>query len=501
MTSDFNELKKRLAEINALGAAASLLSWDQATYMPAKGAAARGRQMAVLREIAHERAIAPELGELLCRLESLESQLPRESFEASLIRVARRDYQRAIKIPSAFMAAFSEHTSSLYDAWSRARPESDFARLVPALERTVALSREYSAYFKSGGHVADPLIDFSDEGMTAATVSSLFASLRQGLVPLVRDIAAKQDINVAALKGRFDRSKQLAFGESVARAIGYDLTRGRQDLTRHPFMTKFSIDDVRITTRCREDDVTDSLFSTIHETGHALYEQGIDAAFEATPLACGTSIGVHESQSRLWENLVGRSRGFWEYFFPKLRNMFPQQLSGVSPEVFYRAINRVVPSLVRTDADEVTYNLHVMIRFDLELALLDGSLAVKDLPEAWNERYRSDLSIVPPNHAEGVLQDVHWYVDFIGGQFQGYAIGNILSAQFFNAAVRSQPSIPQDIASGRFDTLLTWLRTNIHRFGSQFTADEITRRATGESLSITPYLDYLRKKYGEIYGL
>jgi carboxypeptidase Taq len=287
----------------------------------------------------------------------------------------------------------------------------------------------------------------------------------------------------------------------VIERFGYDFERGRQDKTHHPFMTKFSLGDVRITTRVKEDDLSDALFSTLHEAGHAMYEQSIDPSFEGTPLAGGTSAGVHESQSRTWENIVGRSRGFWEFFFPRLKHAFPDQLAGVSFDTLYRAINRVERSLIRTDADEVTYNLHVMIRFDLELDLLEGKLEVKDLPDAWHARYEADLGLRAPDDRDGVLQDVHWYGGTVGGMFQGYTLGNVMSAQFYEAALRAHPEITNEIRQGRFATLRGWLTENIYRHGSKFTAAEIVERATGTPMSVEPYLRYLIRKYGELYRL
>jgi carboxypeptidase Taq len=266
-------------------------------------------------------------------------------------------------------------------------------------------------------------------------------------------------------------------------------------------MTKFSLGDVRITTRFREDDFSDGFFSTVHEAGHALYEQGIEPAYEATPLAGGTSAGVHESQSRLWENVVGRSRGFWEYFYPQLQVVFPEQLGRVTLETFYRAINKVQRSLIRADADEVTYNLHIIIRFDLELDLLEGRLAVKDLPEAWHARYQADLGVRAADDRDGVLQDVHWFGGLVGGAFQGYTLGNVLSAQFFAEALKAEPGIPADITRGEFDRLHGWLKANIYRPGSKYTAPELVQRVTGGGLSVAPYLRYLRAKYGELYDL
>jgi carboxypeptidase Taq len=291
-------------------------------------------------------------------------------------------------------------------------------------------------------------------------------------------------------------------GDSSRRNLAlYDLERGRLDKTYHPFCTRFAHGDIRITTRVRQNDLGEALFSTLHETGHALYEQGVSADLDGTPLAHGASIGVHESQSRLWENVVGRSRGFWEHYYPQLQEAFPGQLGPVGLDTFYRAINKVTPSLIRTDADEVTYNVHVMLRFDLELDLLEGRLAVKDLPEAWRARMESDLGVTPRDDRDGVLQDVHWFSDGIGGCFHSYAIGNILCAQIHAAAVTAHPDIPREIARGEFATLHGWLRQNLYRHGRKYPPDEIIRRATGEPLTMRPYLEYLRQKYGELYRL
>jgi carboxypeptidase Taq len=293
----------------------------------------------------------------------------------------------------------------------------------------------------------------------------------------------------------------MKFAESIVRQLGYDFNRGRIDKTHHPFMTKFSLGDVRITTRVKENFLGETLFSNIHEAGHAMYEQGIDMTYEATPLGGGTSSGVHESQSRTWENIIGRSREFWEYFFPKIQAEFPEQLKNISPEQFYRGINKVESSLIRTDADEVTYNLHVMLRFDLELEMLEGKLSIRDLPEAWNTRFEKDFGINPPDDQDGVLQDVHWYGGFIGGAFQGYTLGNILSAQFYSAALKSHPEIPDEMKQGKFSSLHGWLKENLYRHGRKFTAPEVVERATGSPLTIAPYIQYLKTKYGQLYNL
>jgi carboxypeptidase Taq len=370
----------------------------------------------------------------------------------------------------------------------------------PMLEKTLELSRQFAQYFPHV-HIADPLIDQFDYGMKAEDVRTVFAQLREALVPLVQAITDQKPPDDSCLHLNYPEDDQLAFGLEVAQHFGYDLKRGRQDLTHHPFAIGLSPGDVRITTRTRPDDVGDALFSTLHEAGHALYEQGVDPALDGTPLNEGTSSGVHESQSRLWENIIGRSRGFWEHYYPQLQAVFRDQLGDVPLDTFYRAINRVQPSLIRVDADEVTYNLHVMIRFDLELEMLEGRLAVRDLPEAWRARYKSDLGIEPPDDRDGALQDVHWFMGTIGGCFQGYTLGNIMSLQFYEMALKAHPEIPAQVGEGRFETLHTWLRENIYRHGSKFTASELLERVTGGPLSIEPYMNYLRAKFGELYRL
>jgi carboxypeptidase Taq len=495
------ELKNRLLEVSDLDGAVALLGWDQTTYMPPGGAEARGRQMATLGRIAHEKFTDATVGKLLDDLRPYEESLPFDHDDASLIRVTRREYERRTRIPAAFLGELYQHTAMSYQVWTEARPANDFARTRPYLEKTLDMSRKIADFFPGYDHIADPLIDVADYGMKTATVREVFTQLREQLVPIVQAITAQEPADNSVLLQYFPEDRQLAFGEEVIKKYGYDFKRGRQDKTHHPFMTKFSLGDVRITTRVQERDLGDALFSTLHESGHAMYEQGINPAYEGTPLANGTSAGVHESQSRMWENIVGRSRGFWEHFYPQLQAMFPTQLSGVPLDVFYRAINRVARSLIRVDADEVTYNLHVMIRFDLEVELLEGTLEVRDLPEAWQARYESDLGIAAPNDSDGVLQDVHWYGGGIGGSFQGYTLGNILSGLFYQAALKACPEIPSEIGQGQFATLHNWLRENIYQHGSKFTAPELIERVTGGPLRIEPYIQYLRTKYGELYSL
>jgi carboxypeptidase Taq len=501
MQDKLQELKARLCEANDLSMAAAVLNWDQLTYMPPGGVAARGRQLGTLSRLAHEKFTDPEVGKLLDDLRAYEEGLPYDSDDASLVRVTRRLYERQLKVPSWFVAMLQEHGAKSYDAWTRARPADDFKMVQPLLEKTLDLSRQLADFFPGYEHIADPLISFADEGMKASRVSAVFGALREKLVPLVKAITAQTPADDECLHQYFPEDKQLGFGLEVIKQFGYDFNRGRQDKTHHPFMTKFSLGDVRITTRVKERDLGEAIFSTMHEAGHAMYELGITREYEGTPLANGTSMAVHESQSRLWENIVGRSLEFWGYFYPRLQEVFPDQLNAVPLETFYRAINKVQPSLIRTDADEVTYNLHPIIRFDLEMQLLDGRLRVRDLPDAWRARYASDIGIAPSDDKDGVLQDVHWFGGLIGGSFQGYTLGNIIGAQFYAVAAQQCPQISDEIGRGEFSALHNWLIEDVYRHGSKFTADELLQRVTGGPLSVDPYIAYLTNKYGVMYHL
>ena len=501
MTPKLDELRRRLREVGDLRAAAAVLHWDQTTYMPPKGAVSRGRHIATLERLAHAAFTDAAVGALLDDLQPYADSLPPEHPDAALIRVTHRDYQRDVHVPADFAAALEEHAAASYAAWVKARPANDFAAVQPVLERTLDLSRQLSGFTPNSQHVADPLIDRQDPGMTASQVSALFAELRARLVPLLRRIAAAGGNDDSVVRRRFPIGAQRAFARRVVDLMGFDFDRGRIDDTAHPFMTTFASDDVRITVRADEHFLGEHLFSAMHEAGHALYELGVDHVFEGTPLGDGTSNGMHESQSRLWENFVGRSLDFWQGQYAHLQTAFPEQLGSVPLDVFYPAINHVQPSLIRTDADEVTYNLHVMLRFDLELELLDGRLAVRDLPETWRERYSSDLGVEPPDDRDGVLQDVHWFHGTIGGAFQGYTLGNLISAQVFAAARRALPDLRERIRRGDLTTLHDWLRHSIYRHGRVFTASELVQRVTGAPIGVDALMGHLSRKYGEIYGL
>lgn len=498
MSATLSELKSELQAIHDLRMAAAVLEWDQSTYMPAAAADARGRQIALLGKLAHERLVAPKMNELFSGLAKLADE---DSIDGALYRRARRMWESSARVPADLVSEIQEHTAKTYVAWTKAKPANDFAAVRPYLEKNVELSRRWSDCFEGIDHVLDPFIDKLDPGMTTASIRALFTELRTELVPIVDAILAKPRHGRACLEQAYDTQAQLKFGESVIRKLGYDFERGRQDLTHHPFMIRFAANDIRITTRVNPNDIENALLGTVHEAGHAMYEQHIDAAFDGTPLGEGTSIGVHESQSRLWENLVARSKPFWVCFFPELQKAFPKQLGDVTLDELYRAINDVSRSLIRTESDEVTYNLHVMLRFELEAQLLEGKLAVADLPDAWNARMESDLGVRPPDDARGCLQDVHWYCMSIGGAFQGYTLGNLMAAQFFEAARSALPDLDDQIIRGEFAPLRGWLADNVHSHGARYLPDELIERATGKPLGIEPFVRHLKRKYGELYDI
>ena len=494
-----DELRLRLREVSDLSAASSVLHWDQTTFMPVGGALSRSRQLPLLGRLGHERATDPELGVLLDRLMPYAESLPSGHDDRALIEVAQRDFDLAIRVPAEFSERAAEHMSTTYAAWVKARPCNDFAAVLEPLETTLALSREYCGFFPNSGHLADPLIDAADHGMTVTRIRPVFAELRKGLISLLGQISNSEQVDDGPIRNHFPAAQQAKFSNTVIRALGYDFERGRSDPTAHPFMTRFAHGDVRITTRTNKLFLGEHLFVTIHEAGHALYEQGTRADDDGTPLGGGTSSGMHESQSRLWENIVARSPEFWSYWYPQLQAAFPEQLRNVKLDEFYNAINRVEPSLIRTDADEVTYNLHVMLRFELELDLLEGKLSIADLPSAWHERYLADLGVMAPDDRDGVLQDVHWYAGFIGGAFQGYTLGNIIGAQLFDAALRDTPDIYAQIGRGEYQPLHDWLRKNIYRIGRRRTPDQLIADVTGGPLDAKPLLNRLQDKFSTIY--
>lgn len=493
------QLKEILAKIADLNSAASLLSWDQQTYMPPAGAEARGNQLATLGRLAHEEFTSDTVGKLLDELQPFAASLDPDSDDARLIKVTKRNYDKATKVPSEWVAEFAKATSMAMQAWQKARAENDFSAFRPHMETIFDLRRRYADLFAPYDHIYDPLLDDFEPGLKTAEVQAIFDTLRPQQVELIRAITSRPQVDDSFLHQTYDEQKQWDFGVEVLTKIGYPWERSRQDKSAHPFTTSFSINDVRITTRIIPNNLGSAFFSTMHEGGHALYELGIAQAFERTPLAGGASLAVHESQSRLWENLVGRSLPFWEHFYPRLQEIFSAQLGNVSLQAFYRGINKVEPSLIRVEADEATYNLHIMLRLELEIGLLEGKIAIEEAPEAWNARMESYLGITPPNDALGVLQDVHWSHGLVG-YFPTYALGNLVSGQLWECLNREIPDLTEQIRRGEFGALREWLREKIHRHGAKFEPQELVQQVTGSKIDPRPYLGYLREKYRAIYG-
>ena len=493
-SEDLRPLKGRLATISDVYSAASVLAWDRQTYMPEGGVGGRAEQLASLARIAHEMLVSDETGRLLADAGEAEPG----SDDAALLRLARREYDRAIRLPARLVAETSRATALAEPAWIHAREGSDWSLFAPHLERVLALKREAAGYL-DGEHPYDAMLERYDPGSSTERLRVMFGELKTGIVPLVRDVSASLVVDSAApLEGAFDAETQDAFGREVITSFGFDWSRGRQDGAVHPFCINIGgSGDVRITTRFDPKLLSVGLFATCHEAGHALYEQGVDPSFSRTPLSGGVSMGVHESQSRLWENLVARSRPFWTHFHPRLQDAFPDALDGLDLETIYRAVNAVRPSEIRTEADELTYDLHVLLRFELEVDLFENNLNVAELPEAWNAKMEEYLGIVPENDALGVLQDTHWAIGYFG-YFPSYTVGNVLSVQLFEAAVEKRPEILPDMERGEFGALLGWLRENVHRHGKKYEPDDLILRCTGRPPDTAPYLRYLESKFSEM---
>lgn len=500
MEAKLQELKNSLREIYHLEQAAAVLNWDRNTQMPRGGAKGRGAQMATLRRLAQEKFTDSKLGNLIDALLPYGESLDYHSDDAALIRVAQEHFERRSKVSPQFTADFAEHSSESFTVWTEARAENNFAKVKPYLEKSVAFSRQYSEFFTPYDNVADPHLAVRNAGISAKMVRELFTELRDALVILRGKIDNAEQVDDSFLYGDFPKEKQYEFARKAITDFGYDWNRGRMDDTFHPFATKLSLGDVRITVRANDGHLGDGVFATMHESGHAMYEQGLNPAWEGSLLARGTSSGVHESQSRLWENRVGRGRAFWEHYYPILLDISPQ-LKTISVNDFYKAINKVQGSLLRVAADEVTYNLHIMLRSDLSIDLLEGTLSVDDLPDAWNARYKSDLGVDVPDYKDGVMQDIHWYSVNIGGTFEGYTLGNILGAQYYDAALKAHPDLESEYKQGEFSTLFKWLGNNIWQHGRKYDTLELTKRLTGDSIRVQPLVTYLNNKFGDIYEL
>jgi len=488
--ADFDELLRRLGEVSDLRRAGYLLGWDQETKMPPLGAPARAEQLATLARLAHDRATAPELGELLEKLRELEEGSEPESFEASVIRVARRDFEKQRRVPSALRAEMTRAGSLGYVSWLEAREAGDYEMFRPHLERRLDLAREYVACHEPFDDPYDPLLDDHESGMSTAHVASVFARLKEVLVPLVAGIG--EPIDDSCLRGEFSPERQREFSLEMLSRWGMDDQAWRLDDTVHPFAMGMSESDIRLTTRFDHDNLG-GLMSCLHEFGHGIYERQVDARYLRTPLQEGTSSGFHESQSRLWENVVGRGLATCRFFYPRLQETFPEQLAAVPLAEFHRALNRVAPGVIRVDADEVTYSLHIVLRFELEREMLSGAVTPADLPDAFDAKLREYLGVEPANVVEGVLQDVHWS-DSNFGYFPTYALGNVISIQLWERATSELGGLDDEFERGEFGSLREWLREHVHRWGRVFGPAELLERVVGGPLDAEPYLAYLQAK-------
>ena len=477
-------LKQTLGELADLQHAEAIADWDSRVSMPPEGAEARADVVATLTRITHDRFVSDEVGDLLAELDGIEDET-----DAALIRLTAREYDRARRVPGELAAEMAHAAGVGVAAWDKAKAASDFESFVPHLERQLELKHRYIECFPEIETPYDVLLDDYEEGMTTAEVQRIFERLKEVLVPL---IAAKADGGVA-LEGPFPVERQQQASRRVLGAFGWDPTRWRIDETPHPFASKPGAGDIRLTTHTDAGDLT-SLFSTMHEFGHGVYEFDVDERLERTPLGGGTSSAIHESQSRTWENLVGRSRGFWRWFYPQLQPLFPEALGSIDEDAFVRAVSAIRPGLIRGDADEATYGLHIILRFELEQELLAGKVAVRELPEAWNARMKDYLGVDVPDDAHGVLQDMHWSNGLLG-YFPTYQLGNVISVQIWEVARSELGDLEEQFARGEFAPLREWLREHIYRHGSIYPPRELLRRVTGSDLDPEPYLRYLQTKF------
>ena len=498
MPDAYETLVERIRDLGRLEAINALLEWDQETYMPAKGVEPRAETLATLAAIKHERRTSPEIGDLLNELDEAGTDDP---VWATNIRETRRLYDRAVKVPTELVKELALTSSLARKTWVKAREESRFSMFAPYLTKLLELRRQEAEYLGYDGEPYDALMDEYEPGAKTAQVAAVFADLRDRLAPVVRTIAdAPNKPDFSILQRRYPRAAQEQMARKFAKMMGFDFDSGRLDVSVHPFCTSMTSSDVRITTRYDETYLPGAVFGVMHEAGHGLYEQGLDPGHRFTPMGSHVSLGIHESQSRMWENFVGRSRPFWEGQYTWAQELFPEALSSVGLDDFYGAINTVQPSLIRVEADEVTYNLHIVLRFELERDLLNKRLEVTDIPAAWNQAMTELVGVTPPNDAQGCLQDIHWSMGAFG-YFPTYALGNLYAAHFFAAAQRAIPDLDEKIRGGDLNPLREWLLTSIHRQGMRCRANELCEKVTGLPLSTGPFMEYVNTKFKAIYGL
>jgi carboxypeptidase Taq len=489
------DLKNRLEQIESLGAVSSLLVWDQRTIMPPAGGWRRGAHLALLQQLAHEALIDPEVGRLIEELGPLEDSLDPDSDDAALIRLARRERGKAVRVPPELAAEMARAASESAPIWLEAKATSNFELFLPALERAVELRRRYIACFDPIDEPYDILLDDFEPETKSADVTRIFAEIKAELVPMIAELR-EREVDDSFLTGDFPVQSQVELGEEVVDLFGHRPGTWRIDPTEHPFASGAGIDDIRVTTHYYADSL-ESLFSTMHEYGHGLYQHQIRRDIAHLPIGSSSSLGIHESQSRLWENLVGRGMPFWRFFYPRLQSYFPAQLGGVELDAFYAAINRVQPSLIRIRADEVTYGMHVILRFELEQDIVNGRVELSDLPRIWNERMFDYLGVEVPDDANGVLQDVHWSAGLIG-YFSTYLLGTVMSVQLWEKTLEDVPDLEDQIERGEFGALRDWLGENVHASGRKYPPQETLRRAVGATIDAKPYLAYLKRKYGVV---
>ena len=498
VTDRLADLRAVASEITDLEKAAALLSWDEETYMPPGGAAARAEQRATLHRLAHERWVSDDLARLLDDLAPFEAELDPESDDASLIRVLRRDHDKARRVPPELQAELTRGASIGYRVWLEARAANDFGLLLPYLEQSLELRHRYVECFAPYDDPYDPLLDDYEPGMKTRDVDPVFARLKPALRRLADAVHDAGPVDDSVLHGDFPVDAQRRFSLWLMERWGLDPTSWRLDPTVHPFATSSSTQDIRLTTRFHETHLG-GVLACLHEFGHGLYEHQVSETLERTPLASGVSSALHESQSRMWENLVGRNLATWRFAYPTLQKHFPEQLGGVSVETFHRALNKVQPSLIRVEADEVTYSLHIILRYELERELLSGTLPVRDLPEAFDARMQEYLGLEPPDVVRGVLQDAHW-ADLGFGYFPTYALGNVISVQMWERARADLGELEPQFEQGEFGGLRDWLGEHLHRHGRKFTASETIERAAGGPIDPAPYIEYLGRKLATLFG-
>lgn len=500
----FDQLNQRLRDVHNLNAAYWLLQWDQNTYLPEGGAQARGEHLAVLSKLRHEMLTSDETIRLL---EAAEQEVDTSDFDsvpASLVRVARRDIEHASALPASFVAEYTAATADGFEAWKKARAASDYALFLPALCHIFELKMEEVEYRGHDGHPYDVFLDNWERGLTTKQVRQIFDAQRDALIELTAAVNANQDaVDDSLLHQHFDIPRQRELCLQASTAFGFDYDHwARMDVAPHPFCTQIARRDIRLTTRFEEGFFNPGFYGTLHETGHGLHGAGFAPELDGSFLSDMESYSqaVCESQSRTWENLVGRSRAYWEWAIGPAKAMFPEQFADATPESVYKAVNKARPQFIRVEADELTYNLHIMLRFDVELAMVEGRVPLEDLPDLWNSTFEAYFGITPPDDAQGILQDIHWSMGGIGA-FVGYALGNLLSVQYFNAMRQVHPNIDDEFSRGEFDTLHQWLIDNIYQHGRKYTADELTRRITGEGIQSGPYVAYLTEKFKDVYRL